>query len=82
MIMLRFSWQTVKLPIDRDAARRKSSIQDSDDRFARAAKEVREVWIHNDSGSQDPPQKQRRAKKSGRTLRGQDDSIAGLNSCR
>jgi hypothetical protein len=77
MIMLRFSWQTLKLPIDRDAARRNSIIQDSKDRFARAAKEVREVWTQNDSGSRDPPQEQSRARKSGQTLRGKDDSHRG-----
>jgi hypothetical protein len=64
MIMRRFNWQTVKLPIDRDAARRQAIIQDRKDRFARAAKEVREVWIQNDFGSRDPPEKHSGAEQS------------------
>jgi hypothetical protein len=75
--MYRFGCQTVKLLIDRDAARRKWIIQDRKDRFARAAKVVREVWIHNDFGSRDPPQKQSRAKKSGGDFRGYDDYHRG-----
>jgi hypothetical protein len=54
----------VKLLIDRDAARRKSIIQDRKDRFATAAKEMREVWIQNDFGSRDPPEKQSREEQS------------------